>query len=321
MSHQSRFDPRRLPLTPIWWRVLAFVAIFVLISGLTGSWVISTNKLLFPFYFSIYGSAGKVLLFGVLTFFLMARDKVLQIPVTKFERFHGVLLGLAAASVAGFFWAASQLLQFPNFGAAPALSLLAHFLLLLACSLALVGVFGLEYLRAVIRHCTQALVISLILATVFYFAFGFIYTLWPYLSAIVLWAVVQLLRITNPGAMVVPPLTIHLSEFAVTIGEYCSGIESLFLISVLYMLIGCLEWPRLKKCTFILGFLPLIIGMFGLNIVRVFVIIQAGILFSPQIAAKLFHTYLGMILFMTYFISFWKWFAPKVLIKPLQARK
>ena len=311
----------QLVKTPIFRRVILFILAFVVISGLSGSWLISTNKLLFPFHFGIYGSAGKSLLFGIVVFFLLTKSRVLAIPVPKWTKLNWLLLGLAVFLLGVFFGLANQLLQFQRASDAPVLTGLTHLALLGSGAAVTAGIFGVRYLLEIWRRCRNEVLATLTLSTIFYFLFGTIFQLWPYLSKIVLWAVLGLLQFSHPNAIVVPPLTIQLPQFAITIGEYCSGIESLFLITTLYLLIGCLEWNKLHRTRFFLHYFPLIIGMFALNIVRVYLIIQAGVIFGPQIAAKLFHTYLGMILFMSYFLLYWKWSAPMVLQRTATAGK
>lgn len=297
-------------------RVIGFVIAFVAISGISGSWLISTNRLLFEFHFDIYGSAGKAILFGVVVFFLLTRDRITQLDISAWKPTNFIFCGLSLISLGLFFFGASQLLQYQAATQAPLLTIFTHSMLWLSGLSITIGIFGTEFIRQLWQKCRSELLVTAGLSTIFYFLFGFIFQLWPYLSKIVLWAVLGLLHLTEPSVKVVPPLTLQLPEFAITIGEYCSGIESLFLITTLYLLIGCLEWRRLRKIAFLLHYFPLIIGMFGLNIVRVYVIIQAGVLFNPEIAAKLFHTYLGMILFMVYFFLFWTWSAPNVIQKP-----
>lgn len=301
--------------SPLLHRIILFIFVFVVISGLSGSWLISKHTLLFPFHFWIYGSAGKVLLFGMVAFLILAKDKVFKIPTDKLST-KSVQYGIGSAvSLGVFFVLATRLLSYSTFADAPVSAVATHLMLWVSGICAALAVFGFQYIKKVLQECWREFLVSFILATIFYFAFSTIFKLWPYLSNIVLWAVTGMLRLTYSNVTVIPPLTIQLPQFSVTVGEYCSGIESLFLITTLYILIGCMEWKRLRKSQFFLYYCPLILGMFVLNIVRVYGIIQAGIWISPEVAAKLFHTYLGMILFMLYFFIFLKYALPK-LLKP-----
>jgi len=47
------------------------------------------------------------------------------------------------------------------------------------------------------------------------------------------------------------------------------------------------------------------LGLFVLNIVRVYGLIMAGYYINPEIAFSLFHTYAGMVFFILYSAVFW----------------
>lgn len=298
---------------PLFIRVFAFIFIFFLISGVSGSWLISTKKLLFPFYFFIYGSAGKAILFGLVCFLLITKDKITSLQVPQWTKLNLLFLLSSLISLGLFFYFALELLKYQHFMQVPIWSAAAHVCLWLSGIFSVFAVFNWTFLLQMYRQFRKALGVSTMLSILFYLSFSTIFKLWPYLSAIVLWSVSNLLKLTVPHVTVIPPLTIALPQFSVVIGEYCSGIESLFLVSVLYILMGCVEWKSLRKDRYFLFFSPLIVGMFVLNIIRVYGIVQAGIWISPDVAAKLFHTYLGMILFMGYFFLFMKLAMPKLL--------
>lgn len=317
MANPAKVQIPAILKQPIIQRMILFVVAFVLISGVSGSWLIATRRLLFPFYFSIYGSAGKSLLFALVTFFLLTKRRIFEIPVEKWRISHALLAVGSAASLGMFFVLANQLLRFSHFSDAPAIALLTHVALILSGVFITGAIFGWSFLWTICQRFWKETINSVALGVIFYFLFGFIFMLWPYLSGMVLVAVSFLLRLTISNIVIVPPLTIQLPQFAITVGEYCSGIESIFLITTLYVLIGCLEHERIKLFRFIVLYPPLIIGMFCLNIGRVYAIILSGLVFGPEIAAKLFHTYLGMILFMIYFFIFWKLAAP-ILIQTRQ---
>jgi len=299
--------------TPLLYRIMLFVLLFVLISGVTGSWLIAQKKLLFPFHFGIYGSAGKVILFSIISFLLLTKDRILGIALDR-PTWRNFLWGASiVVNVGLFFFFAPGLIGSSQFSDAPVLSLLTHATLWGAGMSIVLAVFGWKYMFQVWDRFRKELVISLSLAIGFYFSFQYIFKLWPYLSGVVLVAVSNMLMLTGFQVQIIRPLTLLVPGFAVTIGEYCSGIESMFLISVLYIMIGCIEWQKLRFKRYFLLFPLLLIGMFGLNIIRVYGIILAGVWISPEIAAKLFHTYLGMILFMVYFVIFLTWAYPSLL--------
>lgn len=295
-------------------RTAIFVLLFLVVSGITGSWLISKKSLLYPFYFSIYGGAGKVILFSLVSFFLLVKDNIFSLPVFKISRTQYAWLAAIPFFMIVFFYTTSQLLAYEKFSDVRVLSFISHGSLWAAGVSILLGVYGWQFLVQLKKTFFIQGVVSVVLALGIYFSFDFVFDLWPYLSKIVLWAVAALLQFTFESVTVIRPLTLYVQGFGVTIGEYCSGIESLFLISVLYILMGCIEWTKLRKIRYFLYFPPLLIGMFMLNILRVYGIILAGVWISPEIAAKLFHTYLGMVLFLGYFLVFLSWAYPKLII-------
>jgi exosortase/archaeosortase family protein len=66
----------------------------------------------------------------------------------------------------------------------------------------------------------------------------------------------------------------------------------------------------------LLAFVPALLLLFGLNILRVYVLVMAGYYINPQIAFSLFHTYAGMVFFIIYSGIFWavsyKWMLQKI---------
>ena len=60
--------------SPIFRRVLAFGAVFILLSGTLGPRIISSG-ILYRYHFDIYGGAGKTLLFAAVTFLVLTYRK------------------------------------------------------------------------------------------------------------------------------------------------------------------------------------------------------------------------------------------------------
>lgn len=106
---------------------------------------------------------------------------------------------------------------------------------------------------------------------------------------------------------IVPPYTLYVNHFGIAVAEACSGLDSLFMFSMLYLLVVGSEWSSIKKWRAVLAYVPLAIGLYLINILRVYVMVVIGAVWSPYIAIHLFHTYAGMILFLLYFMAFFKW--------------
>ncbi len=285
-------------------RLSLFIVLFVLLSGIIGPWVIST-KLLYSFGFYIYGGLGKAALFGAIAFLIQTKGSLFTLKRVEYAKKNILYIATSFALIPLFFFIGNQLLTYENFHSNIALSLFAHLLIITMTLLLIVGSFGLNLLKKVAQKYYKALIVSGILSLGVYALFNVIFSFWPLLSTIVLHTVQWMLTLTFPPAFQIDQLTLQVRNFSVTIEQTCSGIESLFLFSILYTLIVLNDRKRLSIKKSIIAFVPALLGLFLVNILRVYLIIVAGILVSPEIAVQLFHTYLGMILFILYFIGFW----------------
>jgi exosortase/archaeosortase family protein len=282
-------------------RLGLFLFLFILLSGISGSWLISVNRLLFPYHFWIYGSMGKVLLFSSIVLCLLIKDDLLTLKVPPWKRWQTAGIALSLLCLIPFFVSARQLLTLTP-ATAGLLTPLTHAWLIASVLMALCASFSLSFVRTFVRRYRTEVSAAIGAGLLFWIGMEKLFSFWPYLSQIVLQGVVLLLSLTHPHVQIVAPLTIRFPEFSITIGEYCSGIESLLLLSGLYFTIGIIDRKRLYFVRYWILYAGMMLGMIIVNIIRVYLIIQAGFLFSPQVAAKFFHTYLGILLFLSYFI-------------------
>lgn len=285
-------------LTPFISRVLLFLTLFIVESGIAGSWLISTQKLLYPFGFWVYGSAGKVLLFSILVLALLLREQVQKIKLPSWRTYQTIGICASLSLLVPFFGASMNLLIAPTLVS----MIIAHASLILMIFIAFLSCFPISFLKGFIHSYQKQIGIAVGIGIGFWVAMERLFSFWPYLSHMVLNSVVFLLSFTHHDVTIVPPLTIRFISFSITVGQYCSGIESLLLLSVLYIVMGCLDYKKLDLLRYSALYVVLIVGMLVVNIVRVYSIIQAGFWISPQVAAKFFHTYLGMLLFLSYFL-------------------
>lgn len=294
-------------------RVVLFVGFFIVESGLAGSWLISKQTLLFPYYFWIYGSLGKAVLFGVVVLAVLLKDEVARLMIPKWRPIQTLGIFTSILFLFPFFFSANQLLT--QTASPIPWTVAAHASLIFAVSTALLSCFPLSFFRQFLTKFKKEMLTASGIGIVFWIGMEKLFSFWPYLSQIVLTAVVWLLSLTHDSVRVLPPLTIQLQEFSVTIGQYCSGIESLLLLSMLYFLIGCIDRKKLRLGRYFLLYATMVAGVMIVNILRVYLIIQAGFIFSPQVAAKFFHTYLGILLFLSYFILTMSMLYPLVIQK------
>ena len=99
--------------------------------------------------------------------------------------------------------------------------------------------------------------------------------------------------------------------FSGIIARSCSGLIGLSLFSLLFGLILVIDWRHINKQKAVLAFALGILGVIGVNIIRITLLFLAGIFISVKFALCLFHTNIGLILFLIYFLVFefytYKW--------------
>jgi exosortase/archaeosortase family protein len=295
---------------PLLWRTTAFLAVFILFSGIIGPRIISSG-ILYKDGFGIYGGAGKALLFSAIAFLVLIR-RTAPPKLRPWHTLNLVWLALAAVTLTYDWFIITNLVT----GSHSLTTILqAHVLLLASIIFAAGGCFGPDAIRQIGRTYRRQLLIALGCGIAYFILLTAIYSLWIILSSVVLQAVRWLLHLSGLSAGIDPPRTLVLSKFSITVEKTCSGIESLALFSGLYALIGLVDWDRLRHNRLLLAFIPALLILFALNIVRVYGLIIAGYYINPQIAFSLFHTYAGMVFFIIYAGIFWgisyKWMLQK----------
>ena len=107
------------------------------------------------------------------------------------------------------------------------------------------------------------------------------------------------------GATTADGPTLGVNDFLVGISKECSGIDSLLLFISLYLFLFILNWKDIDKRRMAILFIPGLIGTFAYNLARIYILMLAGIFISPEFAADAFHSNIGWILFLGFFIIFW----------------
>lgn len=296
---------------PLLTRSVAFLGVFVLVSGILGPHIIS-RSLVDHDGFQIYGGSGKALLFGILALLLLVYRQG-GLPELKPWGLNQVIwLVLAGLALVNAWFGVNHLIHNSS---SITWVLLTHVGIIGSIALAACGTFGPANLRLLMRTYKKELLISFSLAIAFFIFLYLVYGLWQVLAAIVLHAVRWLLNLSGLNTVIIPPRTLLLSKFGIDVAQYCSGIESIALFTALYALVGVLDWRRFNHNRYLYIFPVALLILFGLNIIRVFGLILAGYYINPQIAFSLFHTYAGMVFFILYSILFWgisyKWMLQK----------
>ncbi|HEX6462485.1 MAG TPA: archaeosortase/exosortase family protein [Candidatus Saccharimonadales bacterium] len=300
--------------TPLFKRVVIFLGLFVTISGLIGPRIIE-GEILYRDGFDIYANFGKAAIFGLIAFWLLARRTSQQYALKAWQPILLLWLMFAVLFFCSLWLSVGSLLE--DARTTPAL-ITAHISLTCSVLCAALGTIGPSNLKKLWCIHKRPLLAAALIAVIFYLFLQAIYMLWQPLAAIVLWGVHSLLGLTAIATHILPPNILLTDKFGITIAEYCSGIESIALFSGLYIIMGLLERHRLRTRRYLI-LLPLaLLVLFGINIVRIFMLIMAGYYINAEIAFSLFHTYAGMLLFIVYSAIFWA-LAYKHIIKPKEA--
>jgi exosortase/archaeosortase family protein len=288
-------------------RVALFIVFFVIVTGIIGPPIIA-SRLLFEYHFFIYGNLGKMVIISAIIFLLLTWKRLQLLHFPPYKKFDVMFVILGFCFVPLFFLSTRFLLETSTPWSNIPLYLATHALLVLIPALGAVGSFGLPCIRTLVKEYKKELTICAIAALVLDVGIFQVWKLWPYFSGTVLLAVQFLLSRSFSLVKVFPNRGILVENFSVIIEESCSGLDSLFLFSTLYCVIGYIDWKSLNHTKYAFMYLPIAIGLFLVNILRVYLVILIGVLVSPKIAMELFHTYAGMILFLMYFGLFMKFF-------------
>lgn len=245
---------------------------------------------------------GKMLLFSIIAFFLLAKDKLKIISVPEYDKRNALFAAAGILLAPLFFPAANMLLFEPNFLSNLPLSLLSHAFIIFIPLLLALGFLGLGFFKKFISVFRKELIICALLNVIGYFAIFYIWGFWPYLSDAVLRVVYFLFSLSLKNVYIIEPRTLFVERFAVTIEQACSGLESFLLFTGLYILLGIMDWKKISHMKYAVLYILGSLLLFFVNTLRVYLIIWSGLIFSPELAGKLFHTYLGMVLFLGYFI-------------------
>ncbi len=260
-----------------------------------------------PFYLVDIAKAG---LFVMVLFFLVYREKLSKIEENKFEFKSVLFFGVITILITlGYFWLKEIVLVntifFLSYSTLFA-SLLYLILFLMLFSLILC-VYGYKFSKIFYKQFKKEIWIFIGLFILIFFLSNEVQKAWFIFSSIVTKMVYFLLNLSsNPTINLNGKIPIiGLNDFIVGIDKPCSGIESIFLFSILYIFAVCFDWKVLNKKKAVLLFLPGVISVFFLNVIRVYSMILVGAYISKDIALGMFHTNVGWILFLTYFTLFW----------------
>lgn len=92
--------------------------------------------------------------------------------------------------------------------------------------------------------------------------------------------------------------------FSGIIARSCSGIIGLSLFALLFGLILVMDWRHINKAKAVASFIIGLAGIVLINIIRITSLFLVGIYVDREFALGLFHTNIGLVLFLVYFLIF-----------------
>jgi len=172
-----------------------------------------------------------------------------------------------------------------------------------------IAVYGLPFISGFVKAFYKEIIFFSGLSVVYYFLIDFFQNFWYVFSLTVRKILAFLLGLSFSdvyvGSSDAYGPTLGVQNFLVGISKECSGIDSLLLFISLYIFLFVMNWKDLDKKRMALLFIPGLIFTFSYNILRVYLLMLVGIFISPEFAADAFHSNIGWILFLGFFIIFW----------------
>jgi len=170
-----------------------------------------------------------------------------------------------------------------------------------------IAVFGLRLSKLLITTSYKELLFSTIFAYWVYWFSEFIKTKWEFFAEIVAKSLFWIFKITGFKVFLnlkVDVPTIGIQGFVAGVYNVCSGVDSMGFFTLAYFMLVVLNWKRVIFWRAAIMYIPGLIGIFILNILRVYVLIIIGAKLSSDFALNAFHTNAGMVFSVIYFIIF-----------------
>lgn len=245
------------------------------------------------YYFILDVDIGKALLLTAMIFFFSSRDKLKKLDKYKFESGTTIIFGiLSILSFVSYFLLKAFLINNPIFAVE---NILLFFtlkeLILISGTLFLVlASFGIKFSKDFIKKFKKEIGFSILIFILALFLIIQFQKLWVYFSFIIAKIVYYLLDLTFNASLnfshSYPSLGIN--DFIVGIGKPCSGIDSMLMFIFLYVFIVGYDWKVLNKKKAFTMFIPGVISVFFLNIIRIYLLLVIGTYVSPTFALGFF---------------------------------
>ncbi len=290
-------------------RFIVFTFINVIIAGIVGPTLLS-SKFLNVFYFSIYEVLLNLILLWLSLFTLSIRNKFKILTFESYKKVNLLYILFAILLVILFFVIKNTLSQYSSFSENFPLAILAHIIVFAIPIIISLGIFGHKFLNILITKFYKKIVVTGLISLFFVLILMKLISAWLILTSIILVATKFLLNLSSISATILPPTTLVLNRLSIDVGQTCSGIESIFLFSIFYLLISTFDWDNFNKKKILLLYIPSIIVLFILNIFRIYLLVIISLFISPSFSLGILHSILGLIFFVLYFSIFWRLFYP-----------
>jgi len=283
------------------------VAFFIILQFISLPFI---DKIIVPqeFFTVQYIALGGVLMFAVVIFLLLVKNSINRFKEVKFNFKDLIIFGILGFVFHFLFFYTKYYISLnPDFALQNLYFFVALRYLLLALALIsfAIAIFSLGFAIDFIKEFKRELGITAVLFGMF-LAFSYlVQNSWKLLSYTITKTLYFFLSLTFSNARLINNETIGVGSFVVNIGKVCSGVESILLFTVLYILIFIVDKDKLDMKKMLLVFVPGIIGDFFTNILRIYLLMLVGIFYSPKLAIGIFHTNAGWVLFILYFFVFW----------------
>ncbi len=267
------------------------------------------------FYTAQYIALSGSLMFSVVVFLLIVKDHLDKFPVNNFSIMDFIIFGaLGFVSHFMFFYSKYWISKNPFLALANfyLVTLGRYSFLLLSVLFFIIAFFSLKYIADFFKTFKKELGFTAIFFLIFTLFSYLVQNSWQFLAFIITRMEYFVVDIFFDNVTLYDNETLGIGRFVVNIGKVCSGVESLMLFTMLYLLIFFLDRKKLNSTRMIILFIPALIGDLFVNVIRIFLILIIGVLINPQIAVGIFHTNAGWILFIVYFFIFWYFAYPWV---------
>jgi exosortase/archaeosortase family protein len=200
-----------------------------------------------------------------------------------------------------------------------ALTLIKYLVNILFVILLALAVYNLKFFKEQFNRFKKQLPVYALVLVGYFFLIQLFQKIWLFLGNMVAKSIYFLLSLTFKNVYFKMGVTsgpsVGAQNFVVGISDACSGIDSLLLFISIYVAIFALDFNRINKKRMLLLFIPGILGSVLYNILRVYLLMLVGIFINPEFAIDMFHTNIGWILFLLFFVVFWNFGSDWVYMK------